>query len=445
MMKLATVVLLLGGLALPLAAAGPDDARWQAHTERGEYAFAVGNMAVAEQELRAALEIAKRFPEGDRRLETSLANLGRLLEHRGRLDDAQPLYQLELAAREARLGPAHSALLEPLAAVARVALASGDAPTAEASLERYLEIAEATGEADPRQHRLVLDLLARQRTILGRPEEALPLKRRSVVLLDADPSLTDEERAEAMEQLARLEIAHGDAAAAEAAVTAAAAVRAKAGAPTAGLLAGAAREALAAGRAELAGDLAARALSADPDAGAELEARTVLAEAAWSAMPRGELRPSDLLGAGEDSPALAAAAEALAALLPLEEARYGPGSAEVVATLGRSALVAARRGRAAESVAAWRRVAAATPERSAEGREARAELVALLAASGDRAGAAEVNAALIAELEAAWGSEDPRLLEPLRRQQELLAELGQRREAKAVKKRIRQLERAAGR
>ncbi len=442
MPRLAAAALVILWTVSPALAAGPDDARWKSHTDRGEYAFAVGNMEVAESELRTALEIAQRFPEGDRRLETSLANLGRLYEHRGRLDQAQPLYQLEVAAREARLGPTHAALLDPLAAVARVALASGDAPTAEAALERYLAIADATRKADPRQHRLVLDLLARQRAILGRPEEALPLKRQSAALLDDDRSLTDDERAEVLDELARLELAFGDPNDAAAAVDRAAAARAAAGLPTAPLLARSARAALAAGRADLARSLAGRALEAKPDPTTELDARATVVDAAWLSMPQGDLRPSDLVAAGQDSPELAAAAVALATLLPLQESALGADSPQARQTLERSALVAARRGRPDEAADAWRRVVEATPKATDAHRNARSELVALLAAAGQRAEAADVNAELIADLEAAWGAEDPRLLPPLRRQQELYTELKQKREAREVKKRIRGLERA---
>ena len=123
---------------------------WSTHTRAGEYAFAQGNHEYAEREFQAALQIAQDFPPGDRRLETSLGNLGRLYEHDSDLDRAQPLYQLMLAVQEARVGMKDPELLGTLYAVARVSQPMGDLPTAKDSLERYAEIAETSGAADPR-------------------------------------------------------------------------------------------------------------------------------------------------------------------------------------------------------------------------------------------------------------------------------------------------------
>jgi len=443
-MRLPHLVLTVAVLAAAAVAgaAGQADVRWSHHRETGEYAFAIGDFTRAESELRAALEIAQTFPQGDPRLETSLDELARLLENRSRLDEAQPLYQLEVAAREARLGPDDAGLLDPLAGVARTALAAGDSPTAEAALRRYDRIATASGQADPRQHRMVLDLLARQQVLLGHPEEALGFKRRAVALLDADPSLTPSERADALEGLAGLEIGSGDPAKAESLFQDAAKLRAEDGGNAAEVLAGGAKAALAAGQVEAAVRLAEDALARKPDAGTELAVRRTLADAAWQVMPQGDLRPGDLLTGGADSPELSRAAEALAALLALQEARFGPASPEAQATLERIVLVEARRGRAAEAAAAERRLLGMAPPDSDTARRARTDLVGLLAAAGDTAGAAEANAALIAEQEAAWGADDPRLLPALSRQLDLLTQLKHKREARALKKRIRKLERA---
>ncbi len=432
------------GVAAGVLSAGQPDPRWTHHREVGEYAFAIGDYVKAESELREALKIAQTFPQGDPRLETSLDELARLLENRGRLDQAQPLYQLEVAACEARLGPDDPQLLAPLAGVARTALAAGDSPTAEANLRRYDRIAAATGKADPRQYRLILELLARQQVLLGNPEDALGFKRKAVALLDADPSLTPGERADALQGLASLEISSGDPARGESLLEAAAKLRAEDGGDPAKVLADGAAAALAAGQADTAARLAEAVLAGHPDAAAELAARQTLADAAWKVMPQGDLRPGDLLAGGADSPELTRAAEALAALLALEEARFGPTSPQVLETLERIVLVEARRSRAAEAAAAERRVLELAPPGSDRSRRARADLVGLLVAAGDTAAAADANAALIAEQEATWGTDDPRLLPALSRQQDLLTGLKQKKEARALKKRIRKLERASG-
>ena len=64
---------------------------WEAHTRAGEAAFATGDLARAELELRRALDLASASGTAGRRLETSLSNLARLYEHMGDFDQAQPL------------------------------------------------------------------------------------------------------------------------------------------------------------------------------------------------------------------------------------------------------------------------------------------------------------------------------------------------------------------
>ncbi len=86
------------------AAVAHAQADWATVTRGAEYAFARGQMARAEAGFQQALEIAQTFPPGDRRLETSLENLGRFYEHQSSFAKAQPLYQLLLAAQEYRVG-----------------------------------------------------------------------------------------------------------------------------------------------------------------------------------------------------------------------------------------------------------------------------------------------------------------------------------------------------
>ena len=54
--------------------------------------------------------------------------------------------------------------------------------------------------------------------------------------------------------------------------------------------------------------------------------------------------------------------------------------------------------------------------------------------------ALDVNTELLADLEAAWGERDARLAPVLERQITLLTELGRKKEAKTLRKRLRKLE-----
>jgi hypothetical protein len=71
------------------------------------------------------------------------------------------------------------------------------------------------------------------------------------------------------------------------------------------------------------------------------------------------------------------------------------------------------------------------------------EIVELQLRSAATADAAETNAELIATVEAAFGTESPRLIRPLQRQLELLTEMGRKKEAKGLRKRLRKLEKQA--
>ena len=66
-------------------------------------------------------------------------------------------------------------------------------------------------------------------------------------------------------------------------------------------------------------------------------------------------------------------------------------------------------------------------------------LAYLLTETGEFDAGLEANALLLRRAEQAWGADDARLIPILRRQELLLAELGRKKEAKAVRKRLRKL------
>ena len=413
---------------------------WGIHTRAGEYAFAQGDLERAEREFQAALEIAQGFPAGDLRLETSLENLGRFYEHESDLDKAQPLYQLMLAAQEARLGTKDPGLLGTLYAVARVSQPMGDLPTAKDSLVRYAEIAEASGTADPRQHWQVLSMLARFEIVTDDNDEALQWQRRAVEAIAEDSGATEDERAAQLESLAQMELTAGEGRRAEMVLVQLATLReeedeADAMART---MAEGSAAAFAAGEFETAERLAMRTLNADPELEAEKTARTVLAEISWARVNRGTDDLDILLAAAGDNEELHRADNRLRALTILEDGRNPK-------TLRRQVQVEVLRAQPAEAALHQRELLVILDEadgpNSAAALAARSDLVTLLAAAGENDGALAENADVLAAMESQYGADDPRLLPALEQRLEILTAAGQKKQAKKVRKRIKKLAR----
>jgi tetratricopeptide (TPR) repeat protein len=413
---------------------------WSTHTRAGEYAFAQGDLERTESEFQAALEIAQGFPAGDLRLETSLENLGRFYEHKSDLDKAQPLYQLVLAAQEARLGTEDPGLLGTLYAVARVSQPKGDLPTAKDSLVRYAEIAETSGTADPRQHWQVLSMLARLEIVSEDNDAALQWQRRAADAIAEDPSATEDERAVQLESLAQMELTAGEGRRAEMALVQLATLRqeedeADAMART---MAEGSAAAFAAGELETAERLAMRALNAHPDTAAEKTARTVLADISWARVNRGTDDFAILLAAASDDEEILRARDRLRSLNVFEKS-------ENRKTLRRLAQAEALRGQPGEAALYQRELIVIIDETdgpaSAAALAARSDLVTLLVAAGEIDEALAENAAVLAAMEAQYGADDPRLLPVLEQRLEVLTAAGQKKQAKKVRKRIKKLAR----
>jgi tetratricopeptide (TPR) repeat protein len=431
---------------LLVASAGAAIDPWEYRTNAAEFAFANGDYERAEAEFRGALELAQKLPPGDRKLEISLESLARFYEHQGRVDEAQPLYLLLIAAREFRVGGDDPSLLDTLVAVARVSVPAGDTPAAEASLERYLAIAEASGEADPGQHWGVLSMFARMKTLSEEHERALELQRRAVEVVLDDPGATGVERAVELESLAQLELLHGSAEHAEELLVQAVELRASDGeGASVEALAKAAATALGAAEPEMAERIGELALAAArSEGGDELPALKVLADASWLKVRRsGEL--VDLIGSGGDDPALVTAAQRMSSLVELQRATLQPGHPDRVETLARLVRIEALRRHTTAAADRQRRyleeISPSTAANSPTQLRAREELVVLLAASGDTSAAVAENSQLIGRLESSYGETDARLIPPLQRQLELLIDAGRKKEAKAIRKRLKKLSR----
>jgi len=413
---------------------------WSTHTRAGEYAFAQGALKHAESEFQAALEIAQGFPLGDLRLETSLENLGRFYEHASDLDKAQPLYQLMLAAQEARLGTEDPGLLGTLYAVARVSQPMGDLPTVEDSLQRYAEIAAASGMANPRQHWQVLSMLARLEIVTEDNDAALQWQRRAVEAIGKDPGATDDERAAQLESLAQMELTAGEGRRAEMALVQLATLReeedeADAMART---MAEGSAAAFAAGEIDTAERLAMRALNAHPDTAAEETARTVLADISWARVNRGTDDFAILLAAASDDEEILRARDRLRSLNEFE-------NSENRKTIRRLAQAEALRGQPGEAALHQRELIVIIDETegpaSTGALAARSDLVTLLAAAGGYDEALAVNASVLAAMEAQYGADDPRLLPVLDQRFDVLTAAGQKKQAKKIGKRMKKLAR----
>jgi len=430
-------------LVLVLSAASmagePD---WSERIRNGEWYFTVGRLRQAEAELRAALELANRFPPGDPRLERTLEDLGRLYEHEGRNDEAQATYQLLLAAVEQRAGTASPELLGPLAAVGRTALRGGDVPTAREAFERYAALGENAPAADPDELRSVLATLARMEVLAGDEAKALAHQRRAVALLDAGAP-TDTDRVAALRTLGGLELTAGDPARGETVVEDAARIAEESdeeGVPEpAAILLDGARIAAGAAHADPAVRLAQRALDAHPDGTIRLEALGVLADAAWDGARRMGLTLPDLVGIAPADPTVARARTRLEVLNAAQE-EAGTDARSRAVTLDRLARVAAMQGDTGAALEALDRLealgdGAPRPPDLVPGR------IALLEAAGRREEALEANTAWIASMEASRGSSDSSLIPALERQERLLTALGRKKEARKVRKRLKRLRR----
>ena len=442
MKRLMTFLVLFLFTATPLIA----QSNWGGRTSAGEWAFSRGNFERAEEEFRAALEIAQDFPEGDVRLEESLRNLGRLYEHQSLFDRAEPMYLLLLAAEEYRLGPDSPELLDTLAALARVAVPSGDHPVAIDSLERFVVIADASDLTEDDRLRVVLASLTRIYLIQDLGDKAVETQRRAAAMAVANPGLEPEEQASALESQAQLEIKFGDPQSALGLIEHAATIRRESD-PSALIDAGfldAARTALGEGETETAAALFEAFKKAEPEAGTTMESARLDADIAWATVRRESANLVDLMAVSEDPEALRKAAETLSLLHTLQQAEEPPDEPARLETLARLARVTVMQGDLKSATAAQEQLASllreSTGPSSQPTRTALRGEIDLLLAQQRNVEAIDVNAALISALEQAWGADDPRLLPSLRLQYDLLKDARRKKEAKVIKKRIKKID-----
>ncbi len=442
MRRLMTLLVLCLFTTMPLIA----QTNWGGRTSAGEWAFSRGNFERAEEEFRAALEIAQGFPEDDARLEESLRNLGRLYEHQSLFDKAEPLFLLLLAAEEHHFGPDSPEILDTLVALARVAVPAGDHPVALESLQRFVTIADAEGITDDDRLRIVLTSLTRIYLIEEKGDKAVETQRRAAAMAVANPGLEPEEQASALESQAQLEIRFGNPQAATTLIEQAANLRREAD-PSALIDAAflaAARTALAEGETATAAALFEAFKKAEPEAGTTMESAKLDADISWAAVRRESANLIDLQAVTQDPENLRKASETLTLLDTLQQVEEPPDPAAHLQTLGRLARVNVMQGDLEVATGTQKRLTALLTQTTGPSSKPtqtalRAEIDLLLAQQRN-VEATDTNAALISALEQAWGADDPRLLPSLRLQYDLLKDARRKKEAKAIKKRIKKLD-----
>jgi len=282
--------------------------------------------------------------------------------------------------------------------------------------------------------------LARTETIQDHDKEALKWQRKAAEVLTNDPRAKESERAEVLESLAHMEIIAGEGRRAELLLNEVADLRTvEDEADAAGsTMARAAEVAFAAGETETAERLAIKALNLVPNAEAELTARRVLADASWMRVNRGTDSLADLMLAANDSEELTRARDRLRALLVFE----GDNNTE---TLAKLVQVDVLRGHS-EEAAQWQRrllaqaeVTSSTSSQSAM--NARRDLILLLVAADRNEEALAENSIVLDAMEAEFGPQDPRLVPVLEQRLDLFTRVGKKKDAKAVKKRLKKMSR----
>jgi len=438
------VFLILSGLVARATAA---DGSWEERTRSGEWAFARGDFETAEVEFQAALDLAAKFGPDDPRLEESLRNLARVCEFQSKLDRAEPLYQLLLAAEEHRLGKDSPQLLSTLAAIARTAIPSGDHPTAMESLHRYVEIAGSLEEVpNPDQYRAMLSTMARMEMINDNGPEGLRYQRKATGLAMEDSWLELEDKIAALENLVRMEFQFGDAGAGRDAVRRKAALLRQADreAAAAAAVLGGARMALDAGAFDMAVELVSDLKREDLDEQQLLSAAEIKAGALYSGLRISAADLGALYAGAREGPQYREVAAAYEELFELQERQFPSDDPRIRVTLTRIVKISLLRGRLGEAIDADQKVIEmlrrTTDRRAlAEALEEHLEILRLDPSQKDAA--LRCSAELIAVSEELWGSESRSLVPLLKTRYNLLIEAHRKKEARKLKKRIRALER----
>ena len=415
---------------------------WSDHTAAGEWAFSRGELDRCEAEFRAALEAAQALPAGGPPARDQPRATWRVFTST-RPDGTKLSRSTSCCWRPRRCASVRTTrpCSTPCSRWPEAAYRSATRRRQRPSLTRYLAIADVSGSDDPAARWQAASLLARVLSLQDRREEALEFQRSAMSALADDGFASDLDRAAQLETLAQLEITDGSADAVEALLDEVVELRVVAEEESGAVevYGSAASAALGAGELELAERLASKAIAAGDGGPDTLTACRVLADVSWLKIRRsGEL--ADVLAVEAEPEETTQAIDRLRSLLELQDGAGDPSHPDRVETLSRLAQTTAMAGDL-EAAARWQRLYA---EAVADGGGDRPwvaldGLAYLLTEAGLTDEALQVNSDLLQRLEKAWGADDPRLIPVLHRQQLLLAEVGRKKEAKAIRKRLGKL------
>ena len=170
-----------------LARAGRTTERAEILNETGVVRFRLGELDLAEDLYRSALEIQEGVPEGtvDTALATTLNNLAALQLRRGHPEAAEPHYRRALELRQRALGPQHPDVAFSLTELATLCHGLGRLDEAIDLYTRALAIEEVASADDPGRLVPRLTNLAVLHRLQGDPEAAEALMGRAVSQTEA--------------------------------------------------------------------------------------------------------------------------------------------------------------------------------------------------------------------------------------------------------------------
>ena len=190
--------------ASPLQAQG---SAWEALIKGAEAALERKDFASAEEQLKAALEAAERFPAGDPRLGKTLNNLAAIYYAQGDYERAEPLLRRAVEAMEQALGPHDPDLAQSLKNLAALYYLEGDYVAAEPLLMRSLAIWERAVGSDHPYVATLLSNLAGLYQAQGRYNRAEPLLVRSLGIWETVLGPNHPDVAKSRQMLERLQTA----------------------------------------------------------------------------------------------------------------------------------------------------------------------------------------------------------------------------------------------
>lgn len=151
----------------------------------GEYQRRAGRLVDAERSLREAVEILESKGDDHPELAQTLVNLGVVLRHRERYDEAESLYRRAIAIQEESLGDAHPDLGATCFNLGRVQELRGDLAGAEPSYRRASEVFERAFPTGAPARGTAFESHARVLEALGREGEARAVRERSAAEAEA--------------------------------------------------------------------------------------------------------------------------------------------------------------------------------------------------------------------------------------------------------------------